>query len=152
VFAVTIAASVRDGLDARGAHAYALEWSRENGVDRDVKGVLDAAEREAPTDFLTQQGWVLVALQNAFFQLLHAANLEEAVVATVRAGGDTDTNAAICGALVGAVYGRDAVPQQWQRMVLSCRPMPGLPGVLQPRPALFWPTDALVLAERLLLT
>ncbi|WP_375543777.1 ADP-ribosylglycohydrolase family protein [Phaeobacter inhibens] len=29
---------------------------------------------------------------------------------TVAHGGDTDTNAAICGALVGAAQGRDAVP------------------------------------------
>ena len=70
-------------------------------------------------------------------------------MATVRSGGDTDTNAAICGALVGAVHGRAALPDQWQRMVLTCRPMPGQPGVKQPRPALFWPTDALLLAERL---
>jgi ADP-ribosyl-[dinitrogen reductase] hydrolase len=112
--------------------------------------VLEAAEHQPPADFQTHQGWVLVALHNAFFQLLHAPNVAEAVVATVRAGGDTDTNAAICGALVGAVYGRPGIPDQWQRMVLSCRPMPGQPGVAQPRPALFWPTDALILAERLL--
>ena len=93
---------------------------------------------------------MLIALQNAFFQLLHAPSLEAAVVATVREGGDTDTNAAICGALVGAVTGRDGVPSQWQRMVLSCRPMPGYSHVTQPRPALFWPADALTLAERLL--
>ena len=43
---------------------------------------------------------MLIALQNAFFELLHAASLEEAVVRTVRRGGDTDTNAAICGALL----------------------------------------------------
>ena len=29
---------------------------------------------------------------------------------TVMAGGDTDTNAAIAGALLGAVHGRDAIP------------------------------------------
>ena len=81
---------------------------------------------------------------------MHAPSLEAAVVATVREGGDTDTNAAICGALVGAVTGRDGVPSQWQRMVLSCRPMPGYSHLTQPRPALFWPADALTLAERLL--
>ena len=43
--------------------------------------------------------------------------------ATVRRGGDTDTNAAIAGALLGAVHGRDAVPLQWRQMVLSCRPV-----------------------------
>ena len=69
------------------------------------------------------QGWVKIALQNAFYELLHAPSLEEGVVATVRRGGDTDTNAAIAGALLGAVHGREAVPAQWRSMVLSCRPL-----------------------------
>lgn len=44
---------------------------------------------------------MLTAFHNALWQLLHATNLEEAVVDnTVMRGGDTDTNAAICGALL----------------------------------------------------
>jgi ADP-ribosyl-[dinitrogen reductase] hydrolase len=74
------------------------------------------------------------------------------VVRTVQAGGDTDTNAAICGALVGAVDGREAVPAQWRRMVISCRPMVNHPGVHRPRPAILWASDVLTLAERLLAT
>jgi len=150
VLAVTVAAAIRDGLDPGQAYTYALTWSRTEGVPPAVLSALESAEHTAPADFMRQQGWVLIALQNAFFRLLHAPSLEAAVVDTVRAGGDTDTNAAICGALLGAVYGREAIPVQWQRMVLSCRPMPGQPGVEQPRPAVFWPTDTLLLAERLL--
>lgn len=66
------------------------------------------------------------------------------------AGGDTDTNAAIAGALLGAVHGREAVPAQWRQMVLSCHPAEGAPAVRRPRPRAFWPVDALTLAERLL--
>ncbi len=91
-----------------------------------------------------------VALQNAFHELLHAPSLEEGVVATVRRGGDTDTNAAIAGALLGAVHGREAVPAQWRAMVLSCRPVP--PRAREPRPRAYWPVDALEIAERLLLS
>lgn len=41
-------------------------------------------------------------------------DLEEALVVTVMRDGDiTDTNAAICGALLGAVWGRNAIPAQW---------------------------------------
>lgn len=99
---------------------------------------------------MVQSGWVRLALQNAFYQLLHAKTLEEGVVDTVMKGGDTDTNAAIAGALLGAVYGRSAIPRQWQQMVLSCRPMKGLKNVHQPRPRPLWPVDALELAEQLL--
>jgi ADP-ribosylglycohydrolase/fructose-1,6-bisphosphatase/inositol monophosphatase family enzyme len=151
VFATTLAAAICEGLDARRAHAFALDWLRQHDPDSGVGQVVQAAEFEPPADYQSQQGWVLVALQNAFFQLLHASSVEVGVVATVRKGGDTDTNAAICGALLGAVHGRASLPEQWQRMVLSCRPMPGQPGVQQPRPAVYWPTDALILSERLIL-
>ena len=93
---------------------------------------------------------MLIAFHNALYQLLHAENLEEGVVDTVMRGGDTDTNAAICGALLGAVYGRDAIPKQWFQSVLTCRPMAGQPDIQRPRPECFWPVDAMILAERLL--
>jgi ADP-ribosylglycohydrolase len=93
---------------------------------------------------------VLIAFQNALYQLLHAENLEEGIVNTVMCGGDTDTNAAICGALLGAVYGCDAIPEQWFQSVLTCRPLAGQVDVRRPRPECFWPVDAMILAERLL--
>lgn len=71
-------------------------------------------------------------------------------VETVMAGGDTDTNAAICGALLGAVHGVDSLPEQWRAAVLSCRLEAGLPGVRHPRPREYWPNDALELAAELL--
>jgi hypothetical protein len=114
-----------------------------------VRARLEAARDRGPDSFETNQGWVLTALHNAFRWLLSGAPLEHAMVATVASGGDTDTTAAICGALLGAAQGREAVPLRWRRLVLSCRPLPG-PGVVHPRPPVFWPDDALDLAEALL--
>jgi cyclic 2,3-diphosphoglycerate synthetase len=65
-------------------------------------------------------------------------------------GGDTDTNAAIAGALLGAIHGLAAIPAQWRDAVLTCRPRRGALGVQQPRPEALWPGDALELAEQLL--
>jgi ADP-ribosylglycohydrolase/fructose-1,6-bisphosphatase/inositol monophosphatase family enzyme len=127
------------------AHAHAGEGP---GADA-VRARLEAARDRGPDSFETNQGWVLTALHNAFRWLLSGAPLEHAMVATVASGGDTDTTAAICGALLGAAQGREAVPLRWRRLVLSCRPLPG-PGVVHPRPPVFWPDDALDLAEALL--
>ena len=91
-------------------------------------------------------GWVLTAFQNALYELLHAPTLEEGVIATVQCGGDTDTNGAICGALLGAAYGRAAVPRQWVQRIVACRPTPE---TTQPRPKEYWPNDVLRLAEQL---
>jgi hypothetical protein len=93
---------------------------------------------------------VLIALHNALWQLLHAPNLEEGIINTVMRGGDTDTNAAIAGALLGAVHGLKAVPERWFRVILNCRPQEGVSGVGHPRPECFWPVDALTLVADLL--
>jgi fructose-1,6-bisphosphatase/inositol monophosphatase family enzyme len=147
LFAVTLAVAIRQGLDPRQTYDYALAWCQTTDVEPRIRHALEAAAHGPPA-FLP--GSVLVSLQNAFFELREAKDVAEAVLRTVQRGGDTRSNAAICGALVGAVHGRDAIPAHWRQMVLSCRPMPGQPGVKQPRPAQFWPVDALVLAERLL--
>jgi ADP-ribosyl-[dinitrogen reductase] hydrolase len=92
---------------------------------------------------------VLLALQNAFYHLLHTPSLEEALITTAMAGGDTGTNAAIAGALLGAVHGRSAVPARFRRQILTCRPLPQAAAV-HVRPPELWPVDALLLAEALL--
>jgi len=71
-------------------------------------------------------------------------------VDTVMRGGDTDTNAAVCGALLGAVWGRNVIPAQWSECALNCRPVAGQPHVRRPRPECFWPVDALELVEGLI--
>ena len=149
VYAVTLAHAITTGADRKELYAYALRFARERGLHDDILETLTAAASGPPADYTRQQGWVRLALQNAYFQLLHAPSLEHGVVDTVARGGDTDTNAAIAGALLGAAWGRAAIPRQWQDRVLTCRPQAAL-GAVHPRPKAFWPVDALVLAERLL--
>ena len=114
-----------------------------------IRTRLEEAHRGPPGDYQSQMGWVLTAFHNAFYWLLSGASLEHAVVSTVSAGGDTDTNAAVCGALLGALQGRDAVPLQWRNAVLTCRPVHAT-DIKHPRPIDYWPDDALDLAEALL--
>ena len=133
-----------DGASREEMYRAALQQAGEH-----VRGALVEARSRAPQG-QPNEGWVLIALQNAFFRLLHASSLEEGVVDTVAPGRDTDTNAAIAGALLGAHFGRDAVPFQWRQMVLTCRPHPASPSSRRPRPAAFWPVDLPDLAERLL--
>lgn len=109
---------------------------------------VEAARDGAPRDYVTHQGFYAIALQNAFFQLLHAPSFEEGLVDTVGRGGDTDTNACIAGALLGAFHGRPAIPADWLRAVLTCRPLAEV-GASRVRRMDYWPVDALLLAERL---
>jgi ADP-ribosyl-[dinitrogen reductase] hydrolase len=150
LFAMAIAYAVGQGSDSRNLYRQIVVWAKEMKADERLLQTIQGASEAPPEDYIHQQGWVLTAFRNALWQLLHAPSMAEAVVDTVMRGGDTDTNAAICGALLGAVHGRDAVPDQWVESLLNCRPAVGQPNVLQPRPECFWPVDVRVLAERLL--
>jgi ADP-ribosylglycohydrolase len=149
VFAVTIAWAISRGGTAAELFDFAVQWADSARLHPDVLADLTAAANSPPMDFSANMGWVRIALRNAFYRLRHAASLEEGVVETVMCGGDTDTNAAIAGALLGAVYGESAVPRQWREVVLNCRPAAGVAGVRRPRPREFWPVDTLELADQL---
>ena len=150
LFAMAIAHVIRTGSGARDLFEQIKLWADEMEADDLLMEAVTAAAEAPPEDYVHHQGWVLIALGNALCQLLHASNLEEAVVDTVMRGGDTDTNAAICGALLGAVYGREAVPEQWTKCLLNCRPAAGQAHVRHPRPECFWPVDVLEVAARLI--
>jgi ADP-ribosylglycohydrolase len=151
VFVSVIAHAIWNGGTPSDCYQKALEECGKSSVDPGLREAVVNAADGPPQDFQQHQGWVLIALQNAFYQLLHAPSLEEGVIDTVMRGGDTDTNAAIAGALLGAVYGIQAIPPRWSRALLSCRPLPDQP-TDHPRPAEFWPVDAMILAEALLAT
>jgi len=150
LFAMAIAHAVSTGCAASDLYQKIAGWAEEMEVDYRLKETVAAAAGSPPDDFIHQQGWVLIAFQNALWQLLNAQDLEESIIDTVMQGGDTDTNAAICGALLGAVHGREAIPERWVETIRGCRPGAGMPGVFKPRPEVFWPADALELAEQLI--
>jgi ADP-ribosyl-[dinitrogen reductase] hydrolase len=58
-------------------------------------------------------GYVGVALQNAFYELLHGTSFEKSMIDIMKRGGDTDTTGCIAGALLGAYYGIDKIPYEW---------------------------------------
>ncbi len=63
-------------------------------------------------------GHTLLAMQFGLWAAATPLDFEDAVVAAVAAGGDTDTNAAVAGAVLGARYGASSIPQRW----LACIP------------------------------
>ncbi|MDH4038704.1 MAG: ADP-ribosylglycohydrolase family protein [Candidatus Krumholzibacteria bacterium] len=149
LFATAISDAVQTGAPQEDIYARVLERAHAAGVNENLLRAVTDAAKEPPADYLHKQGWVMIAIQNAFWHLLKTHSLEEAIVETVMRGGDTDTNAAICGALLGAVHGRAAIPRTWEKTVLNCRPQAGVEAVRRPRPRTYWATDALELAEQL---
>lgn len=134
------------GASPRGVYDTALEWARTNVVEDSVMERLVAAETEAPS---SGRGWVLNAFQAAFYSLLRHQP-EEGIVWSISLGADTDTNAAITGALLGATHGIDALPQEWILATLTSRPSMGFSRGRCIRPKWLWSCDALLLTEKLL--
>lgn len=64
-------------------------------------------------------GHVRHAFILAFHFLRNNVGYEEAIFETLKKGGDTDTNACIVGALIGALHGYDSIPQYMTKNILS---------------------------------
>lgn len=85
---------------------------------------LDEAQTKPPHAF-QPNGFVVTALQAAWSAIWHTKipakrpedHFRLALQAAVRAGDDTDTVAAIAGALLGAAWGRKAIPDEWVHAV-----------------------------------
>ena len=149
LFAMTIAHTIRIGCDAHILYEQIVSWAEQITTQQSIIEAIREAKDTPPKDYMWNQGWMLIALQNSLYQLLHAPSTEEGIVNTVMQGGDTDTNAAICGARLGAVNGLSAIPKRWVETLRNCRPEKDAPGVYQPRPECFWTVDALELAAQL---
>ena len=151
IYTTTIAEAIATGLDKDALYGNAMKRAKcDLYYEPSVYETLEKAADSFPNNFSSQQGWVLIAFQNAFYRLLHAKDTEQAIIETVNEGGDTDTNGAICGALVGAVYGIESIPDRWRNAVLNCKASTDNPDCVNPRPECFWAVDVLELAEKLL--
>ncbi len=151
LFVLAIATAIGESASPAALYRSVRQWAAEMDADSELIEAIAAAETDT---WIERSGgkrdWVLVALQNALWQLLHAPNLEEGIVDTIGRGGAVGANAAVCGALLGAVYGKAAIPARWLEAVQNCRPAAGADGVGQPRPEACWPVDAMELAQLLL--
>jgi ADP-ribosyl-[dinitrogen reductase] hydrolase len=58
-------------------------------------------------------GFTLKAMQAGLWCLEHSENFEESLVSVIGAGGDTDSNGAVAGAILGALCGERAIPARW---------------------------------------
>ena len=74
-------------------------------------------ESDLPIARAGEAGYVVHCVEIAFWFVTHDRSLEEALIALAQAGGDTDTNAGVAGALLGARYGDIALPPRWINQV-----------------------------------
>src|SRR5689334_4474098 len=101
--------------------------------DRAPRALIDAIHRAAreeqaalPIAVAGEYGYVIHCVEIAFWFAAHARSLEEALLYLARAGGDTDTNAAVAGALIGARDGEAGIPPRWLGLIAGAEGVAGL--------------------------
>ena len=108
-------AGVRTGLDHLPTDVRRDRWA----------ALIDGAAAGQPEDF-PKNGWVVEAFQAALASIVvtpvpdgdaPCVHVRHALARCVRLGNDTDTVAAIAGALLGARWGVTAVPMAWRRLL-----------------------------------
>ena len=102
-----------------------IAWLLDGGsLDGLVPAAIDGVENEdvlraiqesvnRKYDDVTSTGFVLDTLRASFWSITNRDSAEEAIVTAVSMGDDTDTTGAVTGALAGALYGVDALPERW---------------------------------------
>jgi ADP-ribosylglycohydrolase len=66
-----------------------------------------------PEDQISSDGYVIHSLEASLWCLLRNDSYADTVLAAVNLGHDTDTTAAIVGALAGVLYGAESIPEAW---------------------------------------
>lgn len=69
------------------------------------------------------RGAAVLTLHVALWALLTTTNFREGITKAVSVGGDTDTYAAVAGALLGAYYGEQGIPHEWRDILIGRKVM-----------------------------
>ena len=109
--AVAVNQAIAHLLD--GGDLAAVREAATAGVPNDELAAAIRASADAPREAVSGRGGAVATTGGAFWALLHAPTAEEAIVAAVGLGDDTDTVGAVTGAMAGAWQGVGALPARW---------------------------------------
>ena len=101
--------------------SYCSRWIMNEEYDQfyldNSQELINRALEESGAKLHNLGGYIVDTFAIALWGLLHFDNFEDGMMAVIRLGGDTDTNAACYGQLAGAYYGYTAIPEEWRKNV-----------------------------------
>ncbi|MFB9328473.1 ADP-ribosylglycohydrolase family protein [Paenibacillus aurantiacus] len=114
---VEIAMGLLDGLSLPSSIASASDTIRAAfGSETELRRfdrILIGGITDIPRDEIHSGGYVVHTLEASLWCLLRSSSYEEAVLAAINLGEDTDTTGAVAGGLAGILYGASAIPEHW---------------------------------------
>jgi ADP-ribosyl-[dinitrogen reductase] hydrolase len=119
--AVAVNLAARELLHGNSYFVDEVLYSLKDRAPRLLTDAIHRAAREEqsalPIVVAGEYGYVVHCVEIAFWFAAHARSLEDALRYLARAGGDTDTNAAVAGALIGARDGEAGIPPRWLGLI-----------------------------------
>ncbi len=120
---LAVAALVR-GEEPRGAVVDSVHAVQGREGSEELEYLVEEAGRARPIDG-PDMGFTLFTAGIALQTVASAPSFEDGLLHVVGLGGDTDTNAAVAGALLGALHGRRALPSSWLLKLKDLKDMEG---------------------------
>lgn len=109
------------GLPKNHIASYCSRWIMNEEYDQffleNSKKLIDRALDKDGEKLCNLGGYIVDAFAIALWGLFNFDSFKDGMMAIIRLGGDTDTNAACYGQLAGAYYGYNAIPEEWRENV-----------------------------------
>ena len=90
------------------------------GLSDEAKRTVLSIEPTMPnyeTEMKGKEGYVVLSLRVAAWASVSATDFRDGIIKAVSVGGDTDTYAAIAGGILGARFGTQGIPAEWQAVL-----------------------------------
>ncbi len=91
----------------------AMEYYKDYAEFENYSRIFEEPFVDIPRNDISSSGYVVHTLEAALWCLLNSESYEECILTAVNLGEDTDTVGAVAGGLAGALYGYDAIPDEW---------------------------------------
>lgn len=125
-----------------------IKYGLKRCINEDIKKVFEEAINKKDRDIDVSKGWIMHAFYCAIYSLIHFENYTDAMFWIMSKDGDTDTNGAIAGGLLGAYYGYKNLYKEQKdniNVMINCTTLGGN----KPRPEKYKPNNLDIIIEKL---